>query len=199
MGNPHREEPGRGRPLWHYGLIAAAMALAAGAVELAMGRGLFSKTGRLMLWVGEVATAENSQQIFDWYSFSHVIHGIVFYAALRLIGRRRGWPLGLCLVLAVGVEAAWEVFENTPFTINRYRKATIALDYYGDSVLNSMCDMAYCAGGFFLAAWAPAGASVALVVLMEVFVGYMIRDNLALNVIMLVRPIDAIERWQQGG
>lgn len=193
------DAPQRYRPLWHYAFIALAVALAAAMIELAMGRAVVSKTGRVMLWVGEVATAENSQQIFDWYSFSHVIHGIIFYAVIRLVGRRFGWSFGMCLVVAICIEAAWEVFENTPFTINRYRKATIALDYYGDSILNSMCDMACCAGGFFLAALIPSGASLALVVLMEAFVGYMIRDNLTLNVLMLVRPIEAIKRWQQGG
>jgi hypothetical protein len=159
---------------------------------------LVSKSGRVMLWNGNVASSENSQQITDWYSFSHVIHGIAFYAALRLLGRGR-WPLGLCLVLAVGAEAAWEVFENTPFTIERYRKATIALDYYGDSVLNSTCDILCCVAGFFLAAKLPWWGSAAVVVLNEVFVGLMIRDNLTLNIIMLIKPIDAIRRWQQGG
>ena len=112
---------------------------------------------------------------------------------------RRRWPVGLCLVYAVGLEAAWEVFENTPFTINRYRKATISLDYYGDSVLNSMCDIVCCVVGFMLAWKLPVWALAAVVVLNELFVGYMIRDNLTLNVIMFIKPIDAIKRWQQGG
>ena len=186
------------RPLWHYLLIAAAVVVATALVELAMGGVPVSKTGNVWLWNGAVHSPENSQQISDWYSFSHVIHGIAFYALLRLIGRGR-WPLGLCLVLAVGIEAAWEVFENTPFTIERYRKKTISLNYYGDSVLNSVCDILFCIVGFFLAARLPVWASVALVVGMELFVGYMIRDNLTLNIIMFVRPIEAIKRWQQGG
>lgn len=193
------DETRPGRPMWHYLLIAAAVALTAAIVERAMGRVLVSKTGRLMLWVGEVSTAENSQQVFDWYSFSHLIHGIVFYAVLRLLGRKWNWPLGLRLVMAVGIEATWEVFENTPFTIERYRKATIALDYYGDSVLNSMSDVLCCVAGFFLAAKLPAWGSVALIAAVEAFVGYMIRDNLTLNIIMLIRPIEAIKRWQNGG
>ena len=163
-----------------------------------MGRVPVSKSGRVMLWNGVVASSENSQQIADWYSFSHVIHGIAFYAALRWLSRGR-CPLGLCLVLAVGIEAAWEVFENTPFTINRYRKATISLDYYGDSVLNSMCDIVCCVVGFVLAWKLPVWGSLAVVFLSEGFVGYMIRDNLTLNIIMLVKPIEAIKRWQQGG
>jgi hypothetical protein len=196
------DEGRRQRPLWHYMLVAAAVAAMAGGVELLMGRVPISKSGHVRLWTGAVNSSENSQQIADWYSFSHVIHGIAFYAVLRLINRWRGgarWPLGLCLVIAVGIEAAWEVFENTPFTIERYRKTTIALDYYGDSVLNSMCDILCCAGGFFAAAHLPVLASVALVAAMELFVGWAIRDNLTLNIIMLLHPFESIRRWQQGG
>jgi hypothetical protein len=196
------DAPARQRPLWHSLLLAAAVAALAGGVELLMGRVPISKSGHVRLWTGAVNSSENSQQIADWYSFSHVIHGIVFYAVLRLINRWRGgprWPLGLCLVAAVAVEACWEIFENTPFTIERYRKTTIALDYYGDSVLNSMCDILCCAGGFFAAAHLPVFASVALVAAMELFVGWAIRDNLTLNIIMLLHPFESIRRWQQGG
>jgi hypothetical protein len=192
----------RQRPLWHYLLVAAAVAALAGAIELLMGRVPISKSGHVRLWTGAVNSPENSQQVGDWYSFSHFIHGIVFYAVLRLINRRTGgrrWPLGLCLVTAVFIEACWEVFENTPFTIERYRKATIALDYYGDSVLNSMCDILCCVGGFFAAAHLPVWGSVALIAAMELFVGWAIRDNLTLNIIMLLHPFESIRRWQQGG
>jgi len=192
------DEPRPDRPLWHYLLAAGAIVAAVAVVELAMGRVPVSRTGRLMLWNGVVASAENSQQVTDWYSFSHVIHGIAFYGALHLLGRRLGWSLGLRLVIAVCIEAAWEVFENTPFTIERYRKATIALDYYGDSILNSVCDILCCVVGFVLAWKLPVWGSVAVVVLNEAFVGYMIRDNLTLNIIMLIRPIEAIKRWQNG-
>jgi hypothetical protein len=184
-------------PLRHYLLVAGAIIVFAAIVLLAMGRVPISKSGRIQLWNGVVRSSENSQQISDWYSFSHVIHGIAFYAGFRLLSRRR-WSVGLCLVAAVALEAAWEIFENTPFTINRYRRATIALDYYGDSVLNSVCDMLCCVLGFFLAAKAPVWASVAAVVAMEAFVALMIRDNLTLNIIMLVKPIEAIKRWQEG-
>jgi hypothetical protein len=195
-------QPARQRPLWHYLLAAAAVAAMAGAVELFMGRVPVSKSGHVRLWTGAVNSPESSQQIADWYSFSHVIHGIAFYAALRWINRRTGgprWPLGACLVLAVGIEAAWEIFENTPFTIDRYRKATIALGYYGDSVLNSMCDILCCAAGCFLASRMPAWGSVAVVVAMELFVGWAIRDNLTLNIIMFLHPFESIRHWQQRG
>jgi hypothetical protein len=196
------DAPARQRPLWHYLLVAAAVAALAGGVELLMGRVPVSRSGHVRLWTGAVNSSENSQQVADWYSFSHVIHGIVFYAVLRLINRRTGrprWPLGLCLVVAVSVEAAWEVFENTPFTIERYRRTTIALDYYGDSVLNSMCDILCCVVGFFAAARLPVWGSVALIAAMELFVGWAIRDNLTLNIIMLLHPFESIRRWQQGG
>ena len=192
------EEQRRPRPFWHYFLAAAAIALLAGGVELAMGRVPISRSGRVTLWGGGVNSPENSQQVFDWYSPSHVIHGIAFYAASRLLTRRWNWSLGACLVLAVGIEAAWEVFENTPFTINRYRKGTIALNYYGDSVLNSLSDMACCVAGFFLAARLAVWATVAVVLGMELFVALMIRDNLLLNIVMFLHPFEFIRKWQDG-
>ena len=187
------------RTLWHYLIFVLVVAAAAAGAELAMGRVPISKSGHVRFWGGAVNSSDNSQQIADWYSFSHIIHGIGFYALLWLTGRRRAWPLGVCLVVAMTAEAAWEVFENTPFTIERYRKATIALDYYGDSVLNSLCDMLFCLGGFFLAAYARPWVSAAAVVAMELFVGFAIRDNLTLNIVMFIHPFEFIKRWQQGG
>jgi hypothetical protein len=125
------------------------------------------------------------------------VHGFLFYAGLWLIGRN--WPLGLRLVLALAIEASWEVFENTDFIINRYREDTAALDYYGDSVVNSLGDYVAAAIGFLLAARLPIGASVAAVILLEAVPGVMIRDNLALNIIMLLHPVDAIREWQLMG
>ena len=127
----------------------------------------------------------------------HVIHGFLFYGLFWLVGRR--WPVGLRLVLTVLVEAAWEIFENTPFVIERYRAVTISLDYFGDSILNSVSDIACCMAGFALARRLPVWVTVTLVVALELFVGYSIRDNLTLNVIMLLHPMDAIKVWQAGG
>ncbi len=185
------------RPLWHYLLAAAGVVALAAIVLLVMGREPISKSGEVWLWNGKVKSPENSQHIFDWYSFSHVIHGIAFYAFFRLVTRKR-WPVGLCLVAAVALEAAWEIFENTPFTIERYRTATIALDYYGDSVLNSVSDILCCAGGFFLARYLPVWTSITLVIVMELGVAWMIRDNLTLNILMFLYPIEAIKTWQGG-
>ena len=185
------------RPLWVYLLVSGAIIAAAGGIEYGMGRVPICKCGYVRLWVGQVNSPENSQQIADWYSFSHIIHGFALYAAARLIGRR--WPLGARLVLAVALEASWEVLENSSFIINRYRHSTMSLDYYGDSILNSVSDILFCVLGFFLATKLPVWLTVALIVVMEVGVGYAIRDNLTLNLIMLIHPFQAIKRWQMGG
>jgi len=185
------------RRWWAYGIAAIVIVGAAASIELAMGRVLIGKCGYVKLWHGIVNSSENSQHITDWYTFSHIIHGIAFYFLLWLVARRV--PPGVRFLLALLLEAAWEVFENTPFVINRYRAATISLDYYGDSVINSMSDIASMMLGFWIARRSRLWLSVGLVIVLEVVLALIIRDNLTLNILMLIHPFEAIKRWQLGG
>ena len=158
-----------------------------------MGRPLICTCG-LDLW-GQVGP-QQSQMLADWYSPSHVIHGLIFYAlAWKFLPR---WTALARLSLAVAVEAGWELIENTPMIIDRYREATMALGYTGDSIVNSMSDIAMMAFGFLLAARLPVWASAALVVLLELAALAAVRDNLTLNVLMLVAPSETIVEWQSG-
>jgi hypothetical protein len=178
--------------------VATACAIVA-ATALAlwwMGQVPICKCGYVKPWHGVVDSSENSQHLSDWYTFSHVIHGFALYGALWWVGRR--WPIGLRLVAAMLFEASWEVFENTDFIIGRYREVTISLDYYGDSIINSVTDIMAMVVGFIVASRIPIRRVVILVLAMELFVGYFIRDNLTLNVLMLIYPLESVRRWQIG-
>ena len=178
--------------------VAAVLVLvAATVILLAMGRHPICTCGTVDLWVGGRDSPKTSQMLADWYSFSHIVHGLLFYGALWLVARQ--WPVERRFVIALIVEAGWEIAENTPMVIDRYRHATAALGYHGDSVINSASDIVMMAVGFLLARKLPVWATVALLVVLELIPLYAIRDNLTLNVWMLLWPSEAVGAWQAAG
>ncbi|MFZ0680353.1 DUF2585 family protein [Candidatus Binatus sp.] len=179
-----------------WALGGATIALAAIA-ELAMGRKIWGVSGEPGIWAGDVNSSHNSQYMTDPYSFSHITHGMLFYALTWLFFRNL--PVRARALIALAVEAAWEIVENTDMVIQRYRAATISLHYYGDSVMNSMCDILSCMVGFGLAYLLPTRVSIVAVVVLELTLALWIRDGLFLNIIMLIHPIPAIRAWQSGG
>jgi Protein of unknown function (DUF2585) len=177
-------------------LITLGIILVTAAYLLWIGREPICKCGYIKLWHGEVVSAENSQHISDWYTPSHIIHGFLFFGALWLVARRLS--LGWRLAIATLVECAWEILENSDAVIERYRTVTISLDYFGDSVINTVFDVFAMILGFWLAAKLPVWATVALIVLFEGVTMWIIRDGLALNVLMLLWPLDSVAQWQAG-
>ena len=174
--------------------LVAAIILAAALILWAMGQPVLCRCGVIALWSGDIYSNQNSQQVADPYSFTHITHGVLFFFALLPLARWIGVPSRL--VLATLIEVSWEIAENTDFVISRYREATISLDYFGDSVLNSSFDVLACVLGFALAARLPWRASVAGVVAIEVILALTIRDSLLLNIVMLLYPIEAVRQWQ---
>ena len=178
-------------------LLALLLIVAAAAVLLAMGRPPICTCGTVALWEPSALSPRTSQMVADWYSPSHLVHGFLFYGFLWLVARN--WPVEWRLLVALLVEAAWEVTENTPMIIDRYREATTAIGYTGDSVLNSLSDIAMMALGFLAARRLPLWAAVAIVLVLELVPLFVIRDNLTLNVWMLLAPNDTIRAWQSAG
>jgi Protein of unknown function (DUF2585) len=167
------------------------------AILFAMGRPPICACGEVKLLHLVVQSPENSQHIADWYTPSHIIHGFIFFGLGRVLLKK--WPLGLALCASILVEGAWEILENSPIIIDRYREVTISWGYAGDSIVNSVADLAWMIFGFFLASRLPWKATLALALVFEVFTAYMIRDNLALNILMLVAPIESVKEWQAAG
>ena len=178
-------------------LVAAALVALLAAILIVMGRPPICPCGTVSLWHGTVQSNQNSQQISDWYSFSHIIHGFIFYGVLRWLMPLR--PLWVPLAIAIGIEGAWEIAENSPMIIDRYREVTMAFGYSGDSVLNSVSDTLFMVAGFLAASRMRWWVTVALAVAFELFTLWTIRDNLTLNILMLVSPIEAVKEWQAGG
>ena len=176
---------------------AVLLVVIAAGILLAMGRHPICTCGTIELWVNGRDSPKTSQMLADWYSFSHIVHGLLFYAALWLVARR--WPVEWRFLIALLVEASWEIVENTPMVIDRYREATAALGYSGDSVINSVSDILMMAVGFLAARKLPVWAAIGLVVVLELIPLYVIRDNLTLNVWMLLWPSQAVGAWQAAG
>lgn len=161
-----------------------------------LGRVFWCECGSPIPWAWDINSRHNSQHLIDPYFFTHILHGFMFYAPIYWFG----WPRSLQnrFWAAVLIEAAWEVMENSPIIIDRYREVTISLGYYGDSIANSMIDILACAAGYWLAARLKVWQSLAVFFGTELLLAILIRDGLLLNILMLLVPVDAVLQWQQG-
>ena len=182
---------------WQPLAAALGVMVATAAILWLMGRPPICRCGTIELWVGSATSPNTSQMLSDWYSTSHVLHGILFFAFFALI--LRNLSVERRFLIAVMVEAAWELVENSPVIINRYREATVAMGYSGDSILNSMSDIAMMGVGFWLTRKLPWQVTLALVIVLELVPLYVIRDNLLLNIWMLIAPNAQVRAWQAGG
>jgi len=177
-----------------WSVVAGLMLVQAAALHL-MGRVWICSCGSIRLWVGDIHSSELSQQVLDWYTPSHIIHGMLFYGLLHLALPRT--PVLMRLAIAVGLEVAWEIAENSPPVIEAYRKQALAAGYVGDSILNSLMDTVSMMTGFALAFLLPWQVTVALAVIAEIATGVLVHDNLTLNILNFIHRFPAVEAWQR--
>lgn len=185
----------------HYTLIFVVIIIVQIFTLYFMGRELICECGVIKFWEGDVMSSSNSQQIADWYTFSHIIHGFIFYGLLTWISKKffkksGGLPLGLIFIGAVLLETGWEIIENSTWIIDYYRNNTVSLGYIGDSILNSVFDVIWMVIGFVMARKFPVWFTVALIIIFEVMTGYFVRDGLLLNILMFIYPAEFIKTWQ---
>jgi hypothetical protein len=180
------------RPLLGVAILIALQAF----VLFLFGQPPICTCGYVKAWEGAVLSSGNSQHLTDWYTFSHIVHGFIFYGILKwLFPRSSAWQR---ILVATGVEVAWEITENTPWMINHYRQQALAQGYTGDSIINSVSDTFAMLGGFLLAWRLPAWATISIAICLEIGVGYTIRDNLTLNIVNLLHQFDFVKAWQSG-
>jgi hypothetical protein len=188
---------------WNPIVIGSAAALVGIQIAVlhAFGQPFFAANGHLRFWANDPFGSDMSQQLADWYSFSHLIHGFIFFGLLQLLAPRL--PLGTRFLIAMSIEVGWELAENSPAVIRHYREQALAAGYVGDSILNSLSDTLMMSVGYYFASRVRARYVVLLALAFEIFTASMIRDNLTLNVINLIAPaqwapIRAIHDWQAG-
>lgn len=175
-------------------LVISGMILALGLILYFMGQPVICECGYVKFWHGDPVSNQNSQHLTDWYTLSHIIHGVLFFWVINWLAP--DWPVGLKLLVAVIPEVAWEIIENTDMVIEYYRQNTVSVEYAGDSVVNSVMDVVSMVVGFGLALWLPWPVVLVALLLMEGAALIFIRDNLLLNIIMFVYPFDFISEWQ---
>lgn len=181
---------------YQYVILFVTLLFLQGAVLLLLGQPAICTCGYVKLWEGMVLSSGMSQHIFDWYTFSHIIHGFVFYFLLWHFFPKM--PFTHRLLLSLGIEITWEIAENTPWVINAYRQQALAQGYTGDSIINSLFDSLSMLFGFLLAWKVPAKITVCVAVFLEFWVGYVIHDNLTINILNFIYPLEFIRRWQAG-